>query len=251
MRRTFLGWALAGLLVLAGWSAAAVFPTSTLWVDAGSKCNNPDGTLERPFKTINAALAHLPQTGGTLKVKSGVYREAVRLPSHCTLEAAPGAKVTISGMEPITGWRPIGQGVYEALVDWRPERLFVGLTEQPLAKLPKEGWWKVESAAGDVFTCPKAAQGLPEKLDRSLRLDPARQPVFYAAGGEFHQKYGPDQGAIDFTLGAIASGRQVLVPELASAYQQGGGMGGPGRRRAVCGVFQARRPGRPGVGASA
>jgi len=133
MRRTFLGWALAGLLVLAGWSAAAVFPTSTLWVDAGSKCNNPDGTLERPFKTINAALAHLPQTGGTLKVKSGLYREAVRLTSHCTLEAAPGAKVTISGMEAITGWRPIGQGIYKALV---------------------------ESAAGDVFTCPKAAQGL-------------------------------------------------------------------------------------------
>jgi parallel beta-helix repeat protein len=86
---------------------------------------NP-GTLEKPFKTINAALPVL-KPGDTLWVRDGVYRETVMLHKNAwefqgekwsafrsgesedrkiRFAAFPGEQPVIKGSEVVTGWKP-------------------------------------------------------------------------------------------------------------------------------------------------
>ena len=76
---------------------------------------NP-GTAERPFKTINAAVADArPQQGDTLYVHEGVYREAVELSSanarqgqpraHIRVIAWPKEVVEIKGSDVVADWK--------------------------------------------------------------------------------------------------------------------------------------------------
>jgi hypothetical protein len=86
-----------------------------------------DGSVERPFRTINHA-AQLAQPGDTVIVHAGEYREWVR-PRYgglsdqrrITYTAAPGEHVVIKGSEPATSWQLVDGTVWRTIV---PNTLF-------------------------------------------------------------------------------------------------------------------------------
>ncbi|MGB8352836.1 MAG: right-handed parallel beta-helix repeat-containing protein [Chthoniobacteraceae bacterium] len=79
---------------------------------AGTASDDGQGTVERPFKTISAAVTKLVP-GDTLTVKAGIYREAVEIPvsgtkeQPVTLQAARGETAVISGADLVSGWEKV------------------------------------------------------------------------------------------------------------------------------------------------
>lgn len=127
---------------------AAPVPETAIWVDGKAPAGG-DGSQQAPFATVGAALKAV-RSGGTVVVKAGVYRESVSVPGGApdrptVLMAAPGERVVLSGLRPVTGWEPVGDGVYKTTVKAAPERLFVGFRKQPLAREPNEGWWDAQT----------------------------------------------------------------------------------------------------------
>ncbi len=112
---------------------AGTMPAGEYYVaqkDAVADDGNP-GTVEKPYKTIGAALPKL-KAGDTLFIKQGVYRECVNLgrgeskvgdrtlpgmaagaPGRpiCVV-AATGEKVVVNAGEPIAGWKQYKDSIY-------------------------------------------------------------------------------------------------------------------------------------------
>jgi hypothetical protein len=110
--------------------------------------SGPDGSPERPFRTIGDALK-AAGAGDTVTVHGGVYRESVRISggsetTPLVLRAARGERVVITGATRISGWRKRDGPVFTAAVDFKPERLLVDLQDLPMAQEPDEGWWQAE-----------------------------------------------------------------------------------------------------------
>ncbi|WP_103062124.1 DUF1565 domain-containing protein [Actinomyces qiguomingii] len=91
---TFL--ALVGLAIPAAPADAA--ETTTIHVDAAADAAAADGSAERPFKTIGAALK-AAKAGTTIEVGDGVYREGELVLNGITLQAKEGAKPVLTGTE--------------------------------------------------------------------------------------------------------------------------------------------------------
>jgi len=79
------------------------------------------GSASDAFKTISKA-AQAAQSGDTISVHEGVYREWVNPLRGGTedrriiYQAAPGEKVTITGAEPITAWENVGSTVWKTVI---------------------------------------------------------------------------------------------------------------------------------------
>jgi Right handed beta helix region/Chondroitinase B len=69
-----------------------------------------DGTSERPWKTISEAVEKV-RLGDKVIIRDGIYREQITLKTSGTaqapivFEAAPGAKVTLTGADVLTDWQ--------------------------------------------------------------------------------------------------------------------------------------------------
>ncbi|HEX8631893.1 MAG TPA: hypothetical protein VF755_27350, partial [Catenuloplanes sp.] len=112
-----LGVALAGVVVATPPAfAATIYHVSTSGNDA-----NAGTSAGAAFRTIGKC-ASFAVAGDTCEVGAGTYRETVRPPrsgtagSPITFRAAPGARVTIDGTDPVTGWTRDGGSVYRAAV---------------------------------------------------------------------------------------------------------------------------------------
>ena len=72
-------------------------------------CDNANGTLDAPFKTISHA-AKIAKAGDTVKVRGGVYREYVdpenggEKDRPITYEGYEGERPVIKGSEVVTDW---------------------------------------------------------------------------------------------------------------------------------------------------
>jgi hypothetical protein len=81
--------------------------------------DSSDGSLETPYHTIQKA-ANMAQPGDTVWIRSGTYRESISPSTDGTLAQAivfsayPGEEVVISGCDLLTGWRELGNGIWEA-----------------------------------------------------------------------------------------------------------------------------------------
>jgi len=155
-------------MLVAIWTAAAC-GAGEIHVDADSSAATPDGSRRAPYRTIADALK-LARPGDTVVVRAGLYRESVRLPGGekgrpVSLKAAAGERVVLSGARPVTQWKPHRDGVYTAVLDFRPKRLLLGRRPLPLARTPNEGWWLAEKAEGTAITDAKHL--------RVLACDPA------------------------------------------------------------------------------
>ena len=81
--------------------------------------NLNDGSIEKPFKTIQAA-AEKAQAGDIITVHEGTYREWINPPrggesdaKRIIYRAAQGEKVEIKGSEKITGWQSVSKTVWK------------------------------------------------------------------------------------------------------------------------------------------
>jgi len=92
------------------------------------KASGPeDGSATHPFRTISAA-ARIAQSGDTITVHEGIYRERVTPPRggesdarRIVYQAAPSETVSIRGSEVIRGWKLFMPGVWKAVI---PNSLF-------------------------------------------------------------------------------------------------------------------------------
>ena len=107
------------------------------------------GTHDAPLRTIDRA-AQLARPGDTVTVHAGTYREWVRprrggTGEHrrITYQAAPGEHVRITGAEQVTGWQPLGGGVWRVEI---PNALFGDLN--PFA-VEIDGDWIVRPGRDD------------------------------------------------------------------------------------------------------
>lgn len=134
VEETFLGCIRLTAFIIILFSTSAGLQGRTLWVDQ----NHPQasdapvegvmvGSESNPFLTINAA-AKVAQSGDTVYVQPGVYREHVapvysgREDAPITYQAAPGHQVFIKGSEIWTpDWKPVegatSEELYEAALD--------------------------------------------------------------------------------------------------------------------------------------
>jgi hypothetical protein len=93
--------------------------TSVLHV-AMTGSDSADGSLDRPYRTINRAAA-AARAGETVIVHAGEYREWVRPRRgglsdnrRITYQAAAGEHVVIKGSERVIGWQADGGTVWRA-----------------------------------------------------------------------------------------------------------------------------------------
>jgi hypothetical protein len=91
---------------------------SSTWFVATNGNDSGPGTLAQPFKTIQAA-ANIAQTGDTVDIEGGTYRETVH-PAHSgvTFTNYKGQTVTLTGTDQVTGWSNNGGAVYKASMPW-------------------------------------------------------------------------------------------------------------------------------------
>lgn len=156
------------ILALA-WAAAvatlaAPAPVDTLWVDAGSKAEAEDGSVEAPFRSIAAAMKAVGP-GDVVTVRAGVYREQFSIPPGepgrpITLRAAEGHRVVVTGCQRLEGWTKTAEGPWMTTLDWRPDRLMVGSKIQTIAREPDEGWWQSATAGENVLSDPQHLKGI-------------------------------------------------------------------------------------------
>lgn len=109
--------ALTAGLTLAGPSAHAA--GRTYFVSPHGSDRNP-GTAALPFEHIQKC-ATVMVAGDSCQIASGTYHESVT-PAHSgtssapiAYRAAPGAKVTIDGADPVTGWSPVSSSALASL----------------------------------------------------------------------------------------------------------------------------------------
>lgn len=107
--------------------------------------NGNDGSLASPWKTIQKA-ANTAQAGDTIHIRAGVYREQVtplnagNTDSPIVFKAYNNEEVVISGCDQLTNWTALGDGTYEAPMNWTLEeyrnQLFVNGSSQIKARWP-------------------------------------------------------------------------------------------------------------------
>lgn len=96
---------------------------TSYYVDGAIGNDANDGlTIGAAFKTIQAA-ANVAQSGETIYVRAGVYRETVTPNSGVTIKNYNGESATVSGADLITGWTldttlANGKKIYVADMNW-------------------------------------------------------------------------------------------------------------------------------------
>lgn len=100
----------AGLIAVPALAA----PVATIHVSQASGSDTNDGSAERPFATLGAALKAAP-SGATVEVASGTYREGeLSTSKKLTITAGQGQQVSLNGADIVTDWNDNGDGTYSS-----------------------------------------------------------------------------------------------------------------------------------------
>jgi autotransporter-associated beta strand protein len=119
---------------------------ATYFVATNGSDSNP-GTLAQPFLTIQKA-ASLANTGTTVNIRAGTYRETVTVLANgtsnapITFQAYSNEVVTIDGTDPITGWSTTGGNIWTAPMNWTlgtGDQVFINGAMMPAARWPNAG----------------------------------------------------------------------------------------------------------------
>lgn len=108
----------AGALALVAGGLIAVpalaAPVTTIHVSQASGSDTNDGSAERPFATLGAALKAAP-SGATVEVASGTYREGeLSTSKKLAITAGKGQQVSLNGADIVTDWNDNGDGTYSS-----------------------------------------------------------------------------------------------------------------------------------------
>lgn len=170
-----------------------------------------NGSEEKPFRTLKEAVA-AADADTTVVLREGVYYERLYLPASKPVRmiaARPGEKVVISGMKKVSGWRkaPGRPGVFTTVIDFVPLRLFVGMEEQNMARMPRSGWFQSATAdAATGFQCDEL-----KKLKFSL--DATQSFVWLQKGNTF--------GSFDLEAAEPAAGTMKLKAGKRTSFTNG------------------------------
>lgn len=199
------------LALLASTARAEIF------VDAKASPGG-DGSASAPFQTISAALA---ATGpGPVTVKGGMYREEVKIrkggtaESPLVLRAAPGEQVTVTGFEPLTGWKDEGNGLFSLQATERVGDLFVDARRQRLARFPAadQPWIRI---TGDDKTAGRLELEAVPEVPQDLRKDVYALLYCQAINGEVtYPVTAMDTAAKTI---ALSSGDRPFLPKTGDA----------------------------------
>ena len=127
-----------------------------------------DGTAQRPMPTLAAALA-VAGRGDIVRLAAGLYREGeIRLrrggaPGRpLEIRAEPGAPAVISGATVVTGWRPVGGGVWRR-DGWATDSQQLFCDGAPLAQIGAANPFTTADG-GDGHPCLPPRDGSPATL---------------------------------------------------------------------------------------
>ncbi|VGO18356.1 DNRLRE domain-containing protein [Pontiella sulfatireligans] len=110
---------------------------------SGSDTNS--GTFSQPFATIQTAANEM-DPGDTCHIRAGTYRETVIPPSRATsaalpirYQAYPNETVTITGLDPVSGWTHHTGSIYRCAAPAPVSQLFVNNQLMLEARWPNSG----------------------------------------------------------------------------------------------------------------
>ncbi|WP_158560399.1 DUF7594 domain-containing protein [Paenibacillus contaminans] len=126
-------------------NSASAAPT-TYYVSPTGSDSNDGMSLSTPFKTIQKA-ANVMVAGDLCYIRGGTYRETV-IPVHSgtsgntiTFQNYNGEQVTVSGLDPVTGWSLDAGSVYKAVMNGTlgtRNQIFVDGVMMNLARWPNQ-----------------------------------------------------------------------------------------------------------------
>jgi len=137
----------------------SVSATSTTYYVSTTGSDSNNGTsLSTPFKTIQQA-ASVMVAGDICYIRGGTYRETVT-PVHSgtsgntiTYQNYSDEQVTISGLEPVTGWSLDAGSVYKASMNWNlgtGNQIFVDGDMMNLARWPNQSGTLIQPTLATV-----------------------------------------------------------------------------------------------------
>jgi alpha-N-arabinofuranosidase len=213
-----VGWcATIGMMAITARAAAATGMSGREYHVSSRGDDAQDGSAAHPLRTISAA-ARLAQSGDTITVHEGVYRERVSPPrggaseqQRITYQAAPGEKVVIKGSEVVKGWEKVQNDTWKVSI---PNSFFGSFN--PYSDLIRGDWFDPrgrEHHTGAVYL-----NG--HWLIEAAKLDDVLKPV-----GDTSPGYAPGAGQyllnVAWLRPGAGDGNAKRVPASAFAAQQG------------------------------
>ncbi len=205
------------LLTAAGLAFALPAGRAEVFVDAKAAAGG-DGRATAPFQTINAALA--AGDSGPITVKGGLYRDTVKITKGGTAEsplllrAAPGELVTLTGFEPLAGWKDEGSGLFSLQVTERVTDLFVDARRQRLARFPEadQPWVRVTGADKAIGLLQlEAVPNVPEDQRKDVYA------LIYCEGITGEVTYPVTAMDAAANTATVSSGDRPFVPQTGDA----------------------------------
>jgi hypothetical protein len=177
--------AVIGLIVTAARAGAADGMSGREYHVSVQGDDTRDGSAAQPLRTISAA-ARLAQSGDTITVHEGVYRERVNPPrggaseqQRITYQAAPGEKVVIKGSDVVKGWEKAQNETWTVSI---PNSFFGDFN--PYSDLIRGDWFDPRGRNHHTGAVYLNGRWLTE----AAKLDDVLKPVGEASG------YGPGGG---------------------------------------------------------
>ncbi|GIO14945.1 hypothetical protein J19TS2_45000 [Cohnella xylanilytica] len=227
-------------LLLAGLPPApAAYAAGVTYHVAKTGSDAANGSAGAPFLTINRC-AQIAQPGDTCLIESGTYRETVK-PARSgtagqpiTFEAAPGADVTVSGMEPIGGWTPYSGSIYVADLNWdlkEQNQLLIngadGIAPLWEARWPNVGSYNLQALQQGVAT---ATGGSATTLVSTALTEPSGYwtgATLWERGGDAYvaqsaKVTGYDQATHTLTFNPIPNSYDYMDPEAGTTFYLSG-----------------------------
>ena len=138
-----------------------------------------DGSAAHPLRTVQRG-AQLSQSGDTVTVHAGMYRERVHPPTGgVTFQAAAGEAVTLSGAEPVGGWELVGTDTWRTAL---PSGPFFG-NFNPYSDRIRGDWFDPEGLVhhtGAVYQADTWLSEAASLADVLKPLVPGAAPVWFA-----------------------------------------------------------------------
>jgi parallel beta-helix repeat protein len=146
------------------------------------------GTRQRPLRTISAAVSRA-MPGDTIWVQSGTYRETIRFPRSgegpdrpIRVTAAPGAEVVIKGSDVVTGWVPVGSGMWKKM-GWRVNSQQVFADGKPLQQIGPTSPFHEQTWDGQPVL-RAVGRGLSDVTPGSFFYDASSATLYVRLGGD-------------------------------------------------------------------
>jgi alpha-L-arabinofuranosidase len=188
-----------------------------LFVSAINGDDNNEGTAEKPFKSIMAAV-NVAYPGDIITVSQGTYRERISPvrgglsdDRRIVFQAAPGERVEIKGSEVVKGWVRKQNDTWEVII---PNDFFGDFN--PYSDLINGDWFIPKGRDHHTGSVYLNGHWLTEAINREEVLKPAtQQPLWFARVDETNTTIWAQFGDADPNIAGVEINvrQTVFYPE--------------------------------------